>query len=170
MPHASRTLAPPLISPQSPTSLPPTSLSLSRPQVNVRMDAQLLAADARFWAVPWAGGGGPVHVHPHGAVGKCPDPAAAFVVNGHKSPAVTRTRTRHQTTTIKKKRRKEKKRKKRSKQERKENAKNTETGCLHASVANLHEPCPWRCGRPWGSVRLFGRGGGKTAVQTVSTF
>ena len=52
------------------------------------MEAQLLAADARFWAVPWAGGGGPVHVHAHGAFGKCADPSSAFVVNGHKSPAV----------------------------------------------------------------------------------
>jgi hypothetical protein len=57
-------------------------------QVNIQMEAQLLAADARFWAVPWSGGGGPVHVHQHGAFGKVADPSSAFVVNGHKSPAV----------------------------------------------------------------------------------
>jgi hypothetical protein len=58
------------------------------------MEAQLLAADARFWAVPWSGGGGPVHVQAHGAFGKCADPSNALVVNGHKSPAVSATHTK----------------------------------------------------------------------------
>lgn len=34
------------------------------------IDGSIIAASARFWAVPWVGGGGPVYVSPLSASGK----------------------------------------------------------------------------------------------------
>ena len=53
--------------------------------MNVAMDANVIAANSKFWACPWEGGGGPVYVSAHDGFGKC-EPQSVPLLNGHKAP------------------------------------------------------------------------------------
>lgn len=57
------------------------------PNHSSSMDTPILAASADFWAVPWAGGGGPVFVGRHDAVGK--HEREVPLLNAHKASVLT---------------------------------------------------------------------------------